>query len=104
MSKETINKTSVILRSIVKTVFSGLKTFVTQFGEPGLIQQARVGRSMGILKQHRKEQLKHASLTNRLESYRMELQELRNRRELDNEQMQVLCKNVNSLIKESKND
>lgn len=45
-----------MLTSIVKTVFSGLKTFLRQVGEPGVIQQARVGRAMGILEEHRKQQ------------------------------------------------
>lgn len=51
-----MKKLNLMLTSIVKSVFSGLKTFVRQVGEPGMIQQARVGRAMGVLEEHRKQQ------------------------------------------------
>lgn len=73
-------------------------------GQPGIIQQARVGRAMGILKQHRKEQLKNAVYTNNLEWYKREIQEIKLRREIDKEKMQVIWDKIDELIKESKND
>lgn len=43
-----------MLTSIVKTVFSGLKSFLREIGKPGIIDQARAGRATAMLEQHRK--------------------------------------------------
>jgi len=54
-----------------KTIWKFLKELLGRVGEPGMIQQARVGRAMGILEEHRKQQ--------RLETLKNEAKHIRKR-------------------------
>jgi len=59
-----------MFKKILNSIKQGFKTAAKNFGEPGIIQQARVGRAMGILKESRDkvqaERIKKEKAKNRL--------------------------------------